>query len=75
MEAMVCIGSIYETGIGAKLEISSALSWYQKAAEKGSSNAMSKLAHLYENGIGVEQDPAKAKKWHVRSQAIADSSA
>jgi hypothetical protein len=37
--------------------------WYEKAADKGSALALSRLSQLYENGHGVDQDYAKALQW------------
>ena len=39
-----------------------AVSWYEKAIEKGNSNAMNDLAFMYQHGQGVSQDYENAMK-------------
>ena len=46
-----------------------ALSWFQKAIDAGSADAMSNLAILYLRGIGLPRDPANAFRWFVRAAA------
>ena len=50
----------YENGHGVEMDISKALSWFNKAANQGNDFALFNLGFLYEKGIGVEKNEKKA---------------
>ena len=56
------LGIMYEQGIGVKKDVSKAISWYQKAAEKGMADAQYRLGRLYYFGKEVKRNPSKAAK-------------
>jgi TPR repeat protein len=58
--AMVYVGEIYEKGLGAGPDYTSAAEWYEKAASAGSPQGKIHLAYLLEQGLGVKQDPVLA---------------
>jgi len=60
--AMVLLGSLYEQGIGAPRNFTSAMQWYEKAASAGSAEGYSRLAACYEVGVGVTANMDTALK-------------
>jgi len=52
-----------------------AISFWTKAAEKGSASAMVNLGRAYSLGIGLEKDPANAVKWFRQAAELGDASA
>ena len=54
------VGYYYENGIRTSVDHVQAAHWYEKAAEKGHSEAALRLAMLYAQGKGVEPNPQKA---------------
>ena len=46
-----------------------ALHWFQKAIDRGSSDAMNNLARMYLVGMGVPRDYVNALRWFERSAA------
>jgi TPR repeat protein/ribosomal protein L40E len=46
--------------------LAEAMSWYLKASEKGSTDAMYKVSFFYLAGKGVDKDPNKSKKWYKK---------
>jgi len=57
------IGLLYDSG----KDYAKAMQWYNKAADKGGSDAMHNIALLYYNGQGVLQDYDKAMQWYVKA--------
>jgi hypothetical protein len=58
----------YEFGqLGSVKDVSKALSFYTKSAEKGLSKAQHNLALMYENGKGVSIDQQKAIFWYTKA--------
>ena len=61
------LGVMYQNGTGVTQDYSKAMEWYQKAAEKGSKEAMIDISNMYKDGIGVEKSSRKAKEWLEKS--------
>jgi TPR repeat protein len=60
-------GDRYYFGVNASKDNAKAREWYEKAADKGSVDAMVSLGVLYANGQGVAQDYAKAREWYQQA--------
>ena len=56
-------------------EYDTAMSWFEKAMENGSTDAAERIGHLYMNGLGVEADIDKAISFYERAAASGDVSA
>lgn len=67
-EAAYQLAMRYENGAyGVTQDNAQALLWYRKAADQGSTQAMSSLAEIYAKGLlGVQADPAMAQQWLSR---------
>ena len=50
---MVYLGLLYANGQGVAQDYIQERDWFEKAADKGSADAMTALASLYEHGDGV----------------------
>lgn len=62
------LGILYKYGKGCRLSLDSALYWFQKAAEGGSSKAAYSMGYMYYKGLGtVSQDYSKAVDWFQSS--------
>ena len=57
------LGIMYEKGVGVEKDISKAIDWYTKAANKGMAEAQYRLGRLYYFGKEVKRDPKKAAEW------------
>jgi TPR repeat protein len=60
-------GLMYLNGSAVPKELSSALKWFRKAADRGYANAQYDLAVMYEEGEGVPASCADAAKWYARA--------
>ena len=58
--AMYEVARMYERGRGTVASMDKAISWFEKAANKGQTDARARLGILYLEGQGVPQDYAKA---------------
>jgi hypothetical protein len=58
------LAALYASGRGVAKNDAEAARWYRKAAEKGSSTAMSKLGDMYAQGRGVAKNDAEAARWY-----------
>ena len=65
--AMKDQGDRYYFGVNASKDNAKAREWYEKAADKGSVEAMVSLGVLYANGQGVAQDFAKARELYEKA--------
>ena len=61
------LGVLYENGNGVPQDYARAREWYEKAADKGDTTAMTNLGVLYDNGHGVAQDYVKAREWYEKA--------
>ena len=68
-DAMVKLGSIYETGRGVEPNVATAVEWYERAAKSNNKEAMFSLGSLYETGLGVPRDMGSALIWYARAAA------
>ena len=69
------IGYTYETGDGVLQSDSRAASFYEEAANKGSTIGQYNLAGCYYHGMGVGKDFDKALYWYRKAAAGGDSDA
>lgn len=72
---MIQIGIEYENGTVLPLNFDSAMTWYLRAAKKGSAEGMQYIALLYENGKGVTKDYRKAIEWYLKAADKGNSDA
>lgn len=59
VEALCCIGLLYQYGKGVSKDAKTAIEYYNKARELGSANAVFLIGQCYYNGIGVSHDKVK----------------
>lgn len=64
VEANVLIGQLYEKGRGVEKDSATAMTWYEKGAEAGSSWGQLKLGNIYRD----LRDYEEALKWFKRSR-------
>ncbi|MCA3554668.1 hypothetical protein [Aestuariivirga sp.] len=65
--AQFIIAGRYLNGQGVRQDFARALTWYQRAADRGLGPAQYRLATLYELGKGAEANPAQALAWYERA--------
>ncbi|MDH3514281.1 MAG: sel1 repeat family protein, partial [Gammaproteobacteria bacterium] len=65
--AQYAIGRLYEKGNGVERDLETAISWYQKAADRGHADSEYRLAVGYAYGMGIARDEAKALSWLRRA--------
>ncbi|KAG0365483.1 hypothetical protein BGX24_004131 [Mortierella sp. AD032] len=66
--AEVTLGDKYRSGIGVPQNYSTALMWYQKAADKGHAHALYYIGCMYDQGLGeLEQDTAEGFEWFLKA--------
>jgi TPR repeat protein len=65
VESMYEVGNLYFNAAAPDYE--NALVWYNKAAEKGSADAMSALSLMYWNGKGVKKDKKVSREWEAKA--------
>lgn len=61
--AQYVLGHMYCVGQGVPKNLSTGISWYQRAAEQGFAPGQLALGTMYYNGDGVKQDYTVAAKW------------
>lgn len=66
---MLLRGDAREKGIYSRRDEGEAFKWFRKAAERGSPEAMERLAVMYEEGRGVPADSERAEEWRRRARA------
>ena len=54
---------MYRSGDGVPEDLSQAIQWITRAAEKGHAEAQYKLGDMYTNGTGVRKDDVQAYAW------------
>lgn len=67
--AMVRLGKLHRSGVGALQNFNLAAKWLQLAASRGDVGGMLELGRLYREGIGLEKDPLLAYVWFNRAAA------
>lgn len=70
LSATTLLGWMHAEGIGGKVDLARAASYYREAAAQGEPSARNNLGELYERGRGVDPDPAKAFDYYL-SAALA----
>ncbi|KAG6551776.1 hypothetical protein Mapa_006593 [Marchantia paleacea] len=66
--AMYRLGFIYYLGLrGVPRDHSKALTWFQRAVDKGEYESMELLGEIYARGFGVERNYTKALEWFVEA--------
>ena len=63
-DAMYSLGNSYYS----KNDYKKMIEWYEKAADKGNTDAMYNLGFCYEYGKGVDIDYKKAVEWFKKSR-------
>ncbi len=69
------LGTLYERGVGVKMDLPRAKIWYSRAAEQGNVKAMHNLAVLIAGRGGDKPDYATASRWFnaAAERGLADS--
>lgn len=73
--AMLTLGALYEQGLGAPKNFTSALQWFEKAAFAGSAEGYFRLGGCYEIGMGATADMAKAVAAFEKAAGMGSSQA
>lgn len=74
--AMYNTGVMYSDGVGVKQNVKNAVFWFNKAAERGESLAMTRLAMIYQSGAPqVKPNFNKARTWLEKAVAKDDAQA
>jgi TPR repeat protein len=68
-EAMVDLGSVYETGPRHLRDLGHARALYDSAATAGSARGMLAMGHTYQDGVGVPRDYVRAMEWYRKAVA------
>ncbi len=68
-DSQVAIANMYAGGEGVLKDLSKALAWYQKAADKGNAVGQYQLGQLYASGTSVPKDAKKAVELYVKAAA------
>lgn len=68
-EAMVHLGRIYQSGVGALQNYELAAHWVQRAADDADPEGMLELGRLYRDGVWFDKDAIKAYVWMNRAAA------
>eukprot|EP00960_Hanusia_phi_P066123 766317-Hanusia_phi.AAC.2 len=75
-EAMNNVGVMLEQGIGTKVNLQEAKSWYEKAAKAGDDQAMANLGSLHERGEGgIPQNFKKAMALYQQAAELGNGAA
>ncbi|HEX9903788.1 MAG TPA: peptidoglycan-binding protein [Propylenella sp.] len=61
------VAARFAEGRGVPPDMSAAVTWYTRAAERGLAPAQYRLGSIYEKGLGVPKDAAKAQEWYARA--------
>lgn len=69
------IGARFTEGRGVPVDLRTAASWYQRAADLGHAPSQYRIANFYEKGSGLERDLDAAKKWYQLSAEQGNASA
>ena len=62
------VGYCFHNGHGVAQNLTKAVEWYTKSAEKGHCWAMYNLGYCFENGYGVALNLATALEWHTKAR-------
>ena len=65
---MNILGYCFERGEGVAQNLTKAVEWFTKSAEKGYSAAMSNLGYCFERGNGVALNLATALEWYTKAR-------
>jgi hypothetical protein len=63
----VCLGHIYQKGLGVNTDPKAAIRWYEQAAKGGNAAAMFALGQMYETGEAIKIDRTEAMIWLVEA--------
>ena len=73
--AMLELGKLYKTGVGALQNFETSARWIQLAANKGNAEGMLELGRMYREGVGFEKDVVRAYVWFNRAAAAQEMNA
>ncbi|MCY0093391.1 peptidoglycan-binding protein [Hoeflea ulvae] len=69
------IGARFTEGRGVPVDLKTAASWYQRAADLGHAPSQYRIANFYEKGSGLDRDLDAAKKWYQMAAEQGNASA
>ena len=73
--AMVHLGRMYRSGVGALQNFGKATQLFRLAADLGDAEAMVELGRLYRDGVGLEADNVLAYVWFNRAASLRNDEA
>jgi len=71
--AQINLGTMYSKGEGVGKNLTTAFSWYLKAAKQGIMKAQFLVGQMYQDGEGTEKKPVEALNWFFRSAKQGDT--
>jgi hypothetical protein len=72
-QAQINLGTMYSKGEGVGKNLTTAFSWYLKAAKQGIMKAQFMVGQMYQDGEGTEKKPLEALNWFLRSAKQGDT--
>jgi serine/threonine-protein kinase len=72
-DSMLELAIRLEDGDGVDQDVTAAVTWYRKAAQRDNADAMVCLGELYLEGIGVRQSESAARNWFQRAARLGNS--
>ena len=67
LDALYDVAALYESGVLGKPQISRAIAYYKRAAERRLPAAETRLGRLFETGAGVEANPEQSINWYRKA--------
>lgn len=73
--AQVCLGRMFELGLGVPRDYHEAVQWFKKAAYQGNSRAQNNMGLMCRSGTGVPKDYHEAVRWFKKAAEQGQASA
>ena len=68
--AQLALGYMYEEGDEVPRDLSLAMKWFHRAAERGVEDAMCELGRMYYYGKGTPRDLSEAFGWFMKAAEL-----
>ena len=65
------LGTLYQLGLGIKLDLNEAITWFKKAVDQGEGSAAHNLGTIYITGLpGIPFNEDESKKWYRKAREL-----